>query len=124
MTKLQIAKILKESRGKAGLTQQQAADAIKRKRQTLASWETGKSQPDANTLFELFDVYGLSVSEAFGYKKKSPASEVEAGDKNIFSDELMKNYRALNHEGRRKLVDYSKDLVSGGRYAAIKEDAG
>ena len=29
---------------------------------------------------------------------------------------LIRNYRDLNQEGKEKLLDYSEDLVSGGRY--------
>ena len=74
MTKEEIAKILKELRVKANLTQTQAAKKINRKQQTLASWETGQSQPDANTLFVLCALYGVSVDEAFGFNKTSKTS--------------------------------------------------
>lgn len=50
MTREEIANILKISRKQAGLTQKQAAEAVGKKQQTLASWETAQSQPDANTL--------------------------------------------------------------------------
>ena len=70
MTREEIAKIIQDARVNAGLTQQQAAEAIGRKRQTLASWETGQSQPDANTLFVLCDLYGADINEAFGFTTK------------------------------------------------------
>ena len=83
MTKKEIAERLRSARVAAGMTQVQAADAIGRKQQTLASWEVGQSQPDANTLFELCRIYGASVDEAFGFKledkEKSPA-ELPAGE--------------------------------------------
>ncbi len=69
-TKEEIAKIIQGIRIKAGMTQQQAADAIGRRRQTLASWETGQSQPDANTLFVLFRLYNADLNEAFGFSTK------------------------------------------------------
>lgn len=71
MTREEIANILKISRLQAGLTQKQAAEAVGKKQQTLASWETAQSQPDTNTLFLLFDVYGRSLDEAFGYANTS-----------------------------------------------------
>ena len=71
MTRAEIANILNISRKQAGLTQKQAAEAVGKKQQTLASWETAQSQPDANTLFLLFDVYGRSLDEAFGYANTS-----------------------------------------------------
>jgi len=66
-SKEEIAKILKEARLSTGLTQKKAAEAIGRKQQTLASWETGQSQPDANTLFLLLSVYGADINETFGF---------------------------------------------------------
>ena len=72
MTKEEIAKILKELRIDSGLTQKEAAEMIGRKQQTLASWETGQSQPDANTLFVLCRTYGTTVDSAFGFDDKNP----------------------------------------------------
>lgn len=71
MTKEEIGQIIKESRISAGFTQLQVAKMLQRPQQTLASWESGKSQPDANTLFELFRVLGRSVDEAFGFTVES-----------------------------------------------------
>jgi len=48
----------------------------------------------------------------------------ETNKKILFKRELIENFCALNNEGRKKLVDYSNDLVSSGRYAAEEEDAG
>lgn len=75
MTKEEIGQIIRESRLSAGLTQLQVAKVLERPQQTIASWESGKSQPDANTLFDLFRVLGRSVDEAFGFvKAASPLS--------------------------------------------------
>ena len=70
MTREEIANVLKSLRINTGLTQAQAAEKIGRKQQTLASWETGQSQPDANTLFLLCNLYNASIDEAFGFKTK------------------------------------------------------
>lgn len=79
MTKEEIGHIIKESRLTAGLTQLQVAEALGRPQQTVANWELGRSQPDANTLFSLFAVLGRSVDEAFGFSaKKAPALSGEA----------------------------------------------
>lgn len=72
MTKEDISRIIKESRMMAGLTQAQVAERLERPQATVAGWEVGRSQPDANTLFELFQVLGRSVDEAFGFQKNTP----------------------------------------------------
>lgn len=67
MTKEDISRIIKESRVMAGLTQTQVAEMLGRPQATIAGWEVGRSQPDANTMFKLFQVLGRSVDEAFGF---------------------------------------------------------
>lgn len=74
MTKNDIAQILKSCRINSGLTQKEAASQLGRPQQTLASWETGKSQPDANTLFLLCDMYGVTVDQAFGFSSSDAAT--------------------------------------------------
>lgn len=80
-TKEEIGQVIKETRQSAGLTQKQVSEALGRPQQTIASWEGGKSQPDANTLFVLFQILGRSVDEAFGFseqKEKDPLYSSEA----------------------------------------------
>jgi len=120
MTKAEIGLALKKVRLAAGLTQKQAAEKLGRKQQTLASWEIGQAQPDANTLFTLCAVYGTSVDEAFGFAetKKSPASAKAGSGDNImpFSKSVdaktrghMEKYLSLDSFGR-KVVDTVTDV--------------
>ena len=70
MTKEEIGQILRGLRTSAGMTQKDVAEAIGRKQQVVGHWETGYSQPDANTLFVLCDLYGADINEAFGFTTK------------------------------------------------------
>ena len=56
MTKTEIGSILKELRVSSGKTQKEVAELLGRKQQIVGHWETGYSQPDANTLFTLCDI--------------------------------------------------------------------
>lgn len=85
MTKQEIGQILKAAREAKGLTQRQVATAIGRKQQVVGHWETGYAQPDANTLFELCDLYGISVDEAFG-KSKSEEREELSNEAKTFAE--------------------------------------
>lgn len=113
MTKTEIAAILKNCRITAGLTQSEAASKIGRPQQTLASWETGKSQPDANTLFLLCDLYGVSVDGAFGYSSDSERSGCcnfvqVLGESEPPTDselELLRKYRCLSPIHRSAIVN-------------------
>lgn len=121
MTKEEIGKIIKNARIDAGLTQIQVASKLDRPQQTIANWEVGRSQPDANTLFELFKILGADLNTSFGFppKAKAPLSTAEAvpGE-----EQLISLYRDLNDEGREKLVDYADDLVSSGKYIKSNPD--
>lgn len=93
MTREEIARTIRESRLATGLTQNQVAKELGRPQQTIANWESGKSQPDANTLFELFRIFGRSVDEAFGFTTRS--FSVTAHEQ-----EHIKKYRALDSHGQ------------------------
>lgn len=97
MTKAEIGTILKELRIKSGKTQKEVAEILGRKQQIIGHWETGYSQPDANTLFTLCDIYGTTVDDAFGFNKKTDT---------LSSDDfiLLKKYHSLDDHGKRWLI--------------------
>jgi transcriptional regulator with XRE-family HTH domain len=72
-TKEEIAKVLKESRRKTGLSAKEVTDqlglhGIKISPKTLYGWESGHTQPNADTLLLLCDIYGFEdIMRAFGY---------------------------------------------------------
>lgn len=70
MHKKEIAKVLKDLRIAANMKRQGVADAMGVSVKTIGHWETGYAQPDANTLFQLCDLYGTTVDAAFGFEKK------------------------------------------------------
>ncbi len=105
MTKAEIAETLKKLRLDAGYTQIQAAEHVGKKQQTLASWESGQSQPDANTLFMLCDLYRVNIDDAFGFRKQkdpTPKREVD-----LRKEKLIRNYDQLNETGKCALLDFS-----------------
>ena len=74
-SKEEIAKVLKESRQRAGLSAKEVIEKlrlhdIKVSPKTLYGWESGHSQPNADTLLLLCDIYGIDdILRAFGYGK-------------------------------------------------------
>jgi transcriptional regulator with XRE-family HTH domain len=75
-SKEEIANVLKRYRHKSGLSTKEVTDLlgqhnIKISPKTLYGWEIGHSQPDANTLLLLCNIYGIDdIMLAFGYGKK------------------------------------------------------
>ena len=108
MTKEDIANVLKQLRKSSGLTQKEAAERLGKKQQTIASWESGQSQPDANTLFIICSLYGTSVDEAFGFKKDGTT----IGKKDI---DLIEKYHSLDDSGRHHvdiILQWESDRVA------------
>ncbi len=59
---------LAQARKDAGYTQRQIAELLNMKQATLASYETGRTQPDIETLGKLADFYAVSVDWLMGTK--------------------------------------------------------
>lgn len=74
-SKEEIAKVLKENRQKTGLSARDVTHKlslcdIEVSPKTLYGWESGHSQPNADTFLMLCDIYGIDdIMLAFGYKK-------------------------------------------------------
>ena len=96
MTREEIGATLKALRIKSGKTQKEVAKALGRTQQIVGHWETGYSQPDANTLFTLCEVYGTTVDEAFGFRKKT----VSGYSVSLEDYKRIKKYKDLDDIGR------------------------
>ena len=58
---MSISEILKQARATADLSQEEAAEKVGVSRQTISSWENGKSYPDIVSVIALSDAYGVSL---------------------------------------------------------------
>lgn len=61
-----FAQKLAQARKEAGYTQRQIAALLNMKQTTLASYETGRTQPDIETLGKLADFYEVSTDWLIG----------------------------------------------------------
>ena len=77
--KLMIANKLRELRELNGYTQSELGRILGRAYTTVASWESGKGQPDADTLLRILALYNVEdVLSEFGYAKPgAPLSKDE-----------------------------------------------
>ena len=57
---------LRRVRCQAGMTQQQLADRLHVTRQSVSSWELGRTEPDFETAGRLAEIFGTSVSSLLG----------------------------------------------------------
>lgn len=70
MSKREIADIFKSIRKSTGLTQAQLGSCIGKSQQVIGHWESGYSQPDLGTLFELCNITGISMDRTFLARKR------------------------------------------------------
>ncbi len=94
MTKEEIGAKLRAQRISCGMTQQEVAEKIGRKQPIIGHWETGYSQPDANTLFTLCDIYNTTVDEVFGFSKGKASFSKQERDH-------IEKYRSLDPYGQQ-----------------------
>lgn len=57
---------LKEARKKTGFTQIEVGKELKIPRSTMANYETGRTEPDIETLAKLIDFYEISADWLLG----------------------------------------------------------
>ncbi len=57
---------LRALRCSQGLTQPQLADTLGVSRQAISAWESGKSKPSMSRLWQIADLFGVSLDELVG----------------------------------------------------------
>ncbi|MGN0483087.1 MAG: helix-turn-helix domain-containing protein [Lachnospiraceae bacterium] len=73
-----IAKVLKDTRKQNNLSVREVASELENHslhvaEKTIYGWESGQSQPDADTLLVLCDIYDINdILGTFGYKETEP----------------------------------------------------
>lgn len=99
---------LKEARNEKGLSQKDVAKYINLTQQTYSDYETGRTNPDIETLIKIADLLNISVdyllgrSDDFGaisIKKSSPAMTAE-------EQALLNDFRSLPRQERVQAAEY------------------
>ena len=108
---------IKEMRTARGWTQQDLADKLNTKYQTIGHYETGRREPDIDTIFRLCDIFGCSADYLLG------RSDLQ--DPQLTADEaaLIQSYRALSPAGQ-EYIRHSLALASlahSGKNGAVSD---
>ncbi len=72
-----VAKNLRKLRQSQGLSQEQLAQKLFVTRQAVSNWETGKTQPDTDTLVNIAQILAIDVTELIYGKKTHSAFEAD-----------------------------------------------
>lgn len=100
-----------------GWTQQDLADKLNTKYQTIGHYETGRREPDIDTIFRLCDIFGCSADYLLG-RSDLPDPQLTADEA-----DLVQRYRDLSAEGR-EYVRHSIALASlahSGKNGAVSD---
>lgn len=121
--KTAIAANLKEYRTKAGLTQQQVAEALKIERSTYTYYENGKSTPSLDNIGKIAKLFGVEytvlldgigedVNEQFekaGNADQNDVYKTHATTK--FEMQLLYTSRQLTPKQRKEMLAIMKDYM-------------
>lgn len=100
---------LKELREAKKVTQSQLGEYIGAKKSAISLWESGKRQPDQETLVRLASYFGVSVDYLLGREDSPTPTQQNALDDKIA--QATRLLEGLNDENFRVAVEYIKYLA-------------
>jgi transcriptional regulator with XRE-family HTH domain len=111
---------LKHLRKIANRYQADVAKAIGVSVQSYNHYETGKREPDFDTLVKLCAYFGVTADYLLGNDIKQNGEIKEIPPLKLTKDEitLIDNFCLLNAAGQQRVLEYANDLVASGKYSA------
>lgn len=94
--------------------------------QTLNRYALGQRIPKIDSAVNIALKLGVSPMWLQGFDEPMYAANSSVSSTTDFPDEekrLLFHFHSLNSEGRQKLLSYSDDLISSGKYAAESAEA-
>jgi len=111
---------LKRYRLQNNMTQSEVASLLGVKDNTITNYEKGTSKPNLETIITLCNIYRVNpvelLNEAFGESASSASPSFSPASLTKLEQTLITSFNKLNHQGKRKLLDYMDDLISSNRY--------
>ena len=77
---MNISNVIREQRNKASLSQEELGERIYVTRQTISSWENGKSYPDINSLILLSQVFDMTIDSLVKGDLEKMEQKIEKSD--------------------------------------------
>ena len=115
MTKQEIGAILLDLREKAGKSREEVAELLGKSVKTVGHWETGYSQPDANTIFLLCTIYGADLNTPFGFPAKEKPTPENGDGLSAKEKTLLGLIRCLSDDQKDFLLAQLKTLTGQGK---------
>ncbi|CAH1054050.1 helix-turn-helix domain-containing protein [Paenibacillus pseudetheri] len=120
------AKRLKEARLKAGkLTQLQVTEATGINNKTLSGYESGRNEPDYETLKVLCDFYGVTTDWVLGHTnnpiaqlndtEKELVKKIDLGDESFVDQDISFEGHELTTEEKKQLQELARLILKKDR---------
>lgn len=100
---LAISYNIKINRKLMGLTQRDLAEILNVAPATVSSWEQGLSTPDIDTIFELCDVFSITVEDLAVDPQREEKKESDPSAEAYFNDRLWDDVDAETYEEMARL---------------------
>lgn len=114
----EIAKNILYYRKSKKYTQKELAEYLGVGVSAVSNWEKGVNSVDIDTLHKVCVFLQISINDIFG-----SFSNITSNALTPYQQAVINNMKELNIEGQEKLVDYSDDLVSSGKYKKLNSDS-
>lgn len=115
---------LRQARKSAGLTQQQAADAIGVVQSAYKNYEQGNREPKGDILVKLADLFGVTTDYLLGRNTE----ELNYIDKlerefnmNAIEKKILENYFNLPNDTRQNITNFLDKAIKGSTYLSKGE---
>lgn len=106
---------LKQRRTELKLTQQQLAEMVGAKKNTISNYECGISSPNEDTIITLMDALQCDANYLFDYKEPTQ-NNAFAPVSTENEKKMLKFFREFNEEGQEKLLNEAYDMSQLDRY--------
>ncbi len=120
---MNISKRIKERRKELGLSVDDVANKLNKNRATIYRYESNDIEKLPLDILEpLANVLNTTPAYLMGWKNEVTSNRIN--EKNSLSKEeniLLENYNKLNNLGKKKLIDYSDDLIDTSKYVNREE---
>ncbi|NFS12837.1 helix-turn-helix transcriptional regulator [Clostridium botulinum] len=93
---------IKELRIKKGLTQEELGKMLNKTKNNISQYETGKREPDIDTLIKLSNLFSVSINRLVGKEEKVNS---------IFAELLVKEYKNRNIDLNALPIEQQKKLA-------------
>lgn len=98
---------IKHLRTIAGIKQIDLASRLNVRQGTISNWESGKTEPDIESLQKLADIFGTTVDYVLGGGTTSDHKPLASDE-----EQLLSAYRAMSEQKKQELISYAGYILT------------